>query len=291
MTTIWELDYYSRPILDEQKKKVWEVLICESPTTVDAQPETLFRFSEYCSSSQVNSIWLASAIEEAISRAPSPPDKIRFFRQAMNNMIMTACKELNVPAYLSRRTYALNAWLHDRLLTVYLEHPGYQAAATPSVAFPITPPQPLPDALTGQKWIFATLPANALQEMNDWSIEFGEAFPLTLAQLDAETPVSGLIIYSSRATTMAAWLSGLELADIKFDPALPNRLLLETGISDRWFLTSLDKQTKPEAEQFEIAKQQANGVHFLAIQTSPDIEAFAGFWLLQDINLASSTKI
>jgi hypothetical protein len=286
MTTIWELDYYSRPILDEQKKKVWEVLICESPTTVDAQPETLFRFSEYCSSSQVNSIWLTSAIEEAISRAPQPPDKIRFFRQAMNNMITTACKGLDLPAQLSRRTYALNQWMQDRFLNVYPEHPGYQAAANPSVTFPVTPPEALPDALMGQKWMFATLPASALRDMNDWSIEFGEAFPLELAKLDAETPVSGLIIYSSRATAMAAWMSGLELADVKFDPALPNRLLLETGVNDRWFLTSLDNKTRAEAERFELAKQQANGVHFLAIQSSPDVEAFAGFWLLQEVNLA-----
>ncbi|NDJ18440.1 Tab2/Atab2 family RNA-binding protein [Myxacorys almedinensis] len=291
MTTIWELDYYSRPILDEQQKKVWEVLICESPTTIDSQPETLFRFSEYCSSSQVNSVWLAGAIADAMSRAPSPPDKIRFFRQAMNNMITTACKGLDLPANLSRRTYALSQWLDDRMLSIYPKHPGYQPAANPSVTFPVTPPQPLPDALVGQKWMFATLPASALQDMNDWSIEFGEAFPLVLAKVEAETPVSGLIIYSSRAIAMAAWMSGLELAAVKFDAALPNQLLLETGISDRWLLTSLDKTAKPEAEQFERAKQQADGVHFLAIQTSAEVEAFAGFWLLKDSTLASSAKI
>ncbi|MBD0341559.1 MAG: DUF1092 family protein, partial [Microcoleus sp. Co-bin12] len=26
MATIWELDFYSRPILDEREKKKWEVL-------------------------------------------------------------------------------------------------------------------------------------------------------------------------------------------------------------------------------------------------------------------------
>ncbi|MEB3214919.1 MAG: Tab2/Atab2 family RNA-binding protein, partial [Nostocales cyanobacterium 94392] len=31
MGNIWELDYYSRPILDENNKKIWEVLICETP--------------------------------------------------------------------------------------------------------------------------------------------------------------------------------------------------------------------------------------------------------------------
>ncbi|MEO0970614.1 MAG: Tab2/Atab2 family RNA-binding protein, partial [Cyanobacteria bacterium J06639_18] len=34
MGSIWELDYYSRPILDEDQKKVWEVLICESPLDI-----------------------------------------------------------------------------------------------------------------------------------------------------------------------------------------------------------------------------------------------------------------
>jgi hypothetical protein len=286
MTTIWELDYYSRPILDDQNKKIWEVLICESATAVDSQPEKLFRFAEYCPSTDVNSGWLKTAIEEAISRAPNPPDKIRFFRQAMTNMITTACKGLDLPSQLSRRTFTLNAWFQDRLKTVYPEQPGYQEGANPSVIFPVTPPQTLPDALMGQKWMFATLPAGAFAEMNEWSIDFGEAFPLNLANLDPEASVPGLIIYSQRATAMAAWMSGLEIAAVKYDPDLPNRLLLETGVNDRWFLTSLDAKTQIEAQRFEASKEQSNRVHFLAIQSSPDVEAFSGFWLLQEINLA-----
>lgn len=285
MTTIWELDYYSRPILDDDNKKVWEVLICESPTQIDAQPDTLFRYAEYCSSSQVNSGWLQNAIKEAIARAPKPPDKVRFFRQAMNNMITTACKALDLPAQLSRRTFALNQWLHDRMETVYPNHPGFQEAVNPSVVFPTTPPQNLPDALLGQKWMFATLPAEAFLEMNDWSIEFGEAFPFAFTQLQPDASVPGLIIYSPRATAMAAWMSGLELATVKYDAELPNRLLLETGVNDRWLLTSLDAKTQIEAQNFEAAKQHSNQVHFLAIQSRPDVESFAGFWLLQDIRL------
>lgn len=286
MTTIWELDYYSRPILDEQNKKVWEVLICESPTTIDTNPDALFRYANYCPSTQVNSAWLKSAIDEAISRAPSPPDKIRFFRQAMSNMITTACKGIDIPAQLSRRTLALNAWIRNRMETVYPNHPGYQASVNPSVVFPVTPPQSLPDALVGQKWTFATLSAGDFAEMGEWSIDFGESFPLSLADLADSAPVPGLIIYSQRATAMAAWMSGLELATIKYDLSLPNRLLLETGVSDRWILTTLDQNTQSEVQDFEVAKQNSNGVHFLAIQKSPDVEAFAGFWLLQEISLA-----
>lgn len=285
MATIWELDYYSRPILDEQNKKIWEVLICESPTTVEAQPEELFRFSEYCSSSEVNSGWLKDAIESAISSAPNPPDKVRFFRQAMANMITTACKGLDLPAQLSRRTFALTTWMQDRSQNIYPKQPGYQPSLNPSVVFPVTPPQALPDALQGQKWIFATLPLAAFAEMGEWSIDFGEAFPLSLTQLEADAPVPGVIIYSKRATAMAAWMSGLEIAAVQYDPAMSNRLLLETGVNDRWILTTLDKKAIPEAEQFEAAKARSNQVHFLAIQESPDVEAFAGFWLLQELAL------
>lgn len=285
MSIIWELDYYSRPILDEQNKKVWEVLICESPTTVDAQPEKLFRYSQYCSSSTVNSGWLKDAIAVAMAEAPNPPDKIRFFRQAMNNMITTACDGLDLPAQLSRRTFALASWLQDRSQNVYPKEDGYQPSINPSVTFPITPAQVLPDALQGQKWTFATLPFEAFAEMGEWSIEFGEAFPMSLAQLEPDAPVSGIIIYSARATAMAAWMSGLEIAAVKFDAETQNRLLLETGVNDRWILTTLDKRAVPEAQQFEAAKARSHQVHFLAIQESPDVEAFAGFWLLQEIAL------
>ncbi|MDA0867424.1 MAG: Tab2/Atab2 family RNA-binding protein, partial [Cyanobacteria bacterium] len=46
MVTIWELDFYSRPILDENNKKRWEVLITEGTQTVEADPDNLFRYSK-----------------------------------------------------------------------------------------------------------------------------------------------------------------------------------------------------------------------------------------------------
>ena len=76
---IWELDFYSRPILDENNKKLWEVLICESPTDVKRSPDSLFRYSQFCSSKTVNSIWLREAIEAAIAEAGKPPQKNPLF--------------------------------------------------------------------------------------------------------------------------------------------------------------------------------------------------------------------
>jgi RNA-binding protein Tab2/Atab2 len=283
MTVIWELDFYSRPIVDENKKKVWEVLLCESPTSIDADVATLFRYSEYCPNANVNSAWLGEALQRAIDQAGILPDRVRFFRQAMNNMITKACSDVGVPCQPSRRTFTLNEWIKDRTETVYPSETGYVTGSNATVAFPTTPPQPLPDALRGQKWGTVALEASAFTEMNDWSIDFGESFPLTGFGLDAETLVPGMIIYSARALAMAAWMSGLELSTVKYDTIDGQQLVLETGVIDRWILTPLvNMPLQLEAKEFEERKKAAGGVHFIAIQESPESEAFAGFWLLLD---------
>jgi hypothetical protein len=286
MTTIWEIDFYSRPIVDEDEKKIWEVLVCESPVDITVKPETLFRYAEYCSNAEVNSVKLKEVLENAIAQAPNPPDKIRFFRQAMNNMISKACSDLGISATMSRRTYALNQWMQQRLEQEYPKQPGFQPGANPTVSFGTTPALALPDALQGQKWALVTLPALAFEDLGAWDIGFGESFPLSLVGLAADAVIPGLVIFSGRANPLAAWMSGLELGYFKFDSD-PPRLLLETGVSDRWILADLvNASLQTEATNFEAAKRQAKGVHFLAVQSSPDVESFAGFWLLQESNLA-----
>lgn len=287
MGSIWEIDFYSRPVLDSNNKKLWEVLVCESPLTIDTDLDSLFKYSEYCSSSQVNSAWLKAALESAIEQAGTTPVKFRFFRTPMNNMIMKACQELGIPAQPSRRTLALNQWLQRRNKEVYPQETGYQASANPSVRVQISDPQRLPDALIGQKWIVTSLTASDLTQMSQWDISFGEAFPLPLSNLTLDTIVPGIIIYSPRAIPLAGWMSGLEIAAIKVDTrTIPTRLVLETGASDSWLLANItNPQTLQTAQEFEQAKQNANQVHFLAVQSSPESEVFAGFWLLQEINL------
>jgi hypothetical protein len=63
----------------------------------------------------------------------------------------------------------------------------------------------------------------------------------------------------------------------------PDRVILETGIGDAWVLSTLPNAAqKAEGQTFEAQKQGAQGVHFLAVQTNPDEERFAGFWLMRD---------
>ena len=288
MGTVWELDFYSRPILDENGKKLWEVLVCESPLQADRKAETLFRYAQYCPSTQVNSLWLQEALQNAIAQAPQPPDQIRFFRRQMTNMIYKACEDLGIACEVSRRTFALNHWLQEREQLVYPDQPGFQPGANPSVSYETTTPQPLPDALIGQQWAFVTLEASAFAEMAEWEIAFTRAFPLEILKLAPDTKIPGLIIFSQRALALAGWMSGLELAFLKMDTSgAKPRLLLETGLSDRWILANLaTPQLQAEAQGFEQAKEAAQQVHFVAVQSDPEAESFAGFWLLQELNLA-----
>jgi hypothetical protein len=77
-------------------------------------------------------------------------------------------------------------------------------------------------------------------------------------------------------------LSGLEIGYLKVEDKPLPILRLETGLSDCWILASFtDPQTLAEAKGFETAKQKAQQVHFLAVQSSPETESFAGFWLLK----------
>ncbi|KAB8319396.1 DUF1092 family protein [Tolypothrix campylonemoides VB511288] len=286
MGSIWELDFYSRPILDENQKKVWEVLVCETPLETRTKIDSLFRFAKYCPSSEVNSAWLRMALEEAINKAGETPIRIRFFRRQMNNMITKACKDLGIPALPSRRTLLLNQWLQQRMEQVYPQEPGYQAGTNPSVNLDKSLPQRLPDALEGKQWRFVTLQAADFTEMHEWEIGFSEAFPLEIAHISPETPIPGVLIYSPRALPIAGWISGLELAWLKFDSSQEARLLLETGATESWILANIkNPQTIAEAQGFEQAKQKANGVHFIAVQSNPQEESFAGFWLLQEVNV------
>lgn len=46
-SNVWQLDFCSRPILDERGKKVWEVLICD--------PERNFEFAQFFPNNKINS--------------------------------------------------------------------------------------------------------------------------------------------------------------------------------------------------------------------------------------------
>jgi RNA-binding protein Tab2/Atab2 len=286
MTEVWEIDFYSRPILDEQGKKLWEVLICNTDRT--------FEFARYCAGSEANARWLQEALGAAIALWQSQfklgdgakPEKIRFFRRPMTAILTRACDGIGIPAQQSRRAYAMVQWLSERSQSIYPAHPGYQPNMAPPPKFEPAPALPLPDALKGDGWSFVTLKFADFAEMNDWDITFRDGIPLELLKLDPDVAVPGLVIFSRRAVPLAGWMSGLEVASLFYEAKPTPRLLLETGLSDRWVVAPLGKpELQTEAADFEQAKELAQKVHFLAVQAGPKEESFAGFWLLQTLDL------
>ena len=107
----WELDCYSRPVLNEDGKKVWEVLVTDSQGS--------FRYLKTLPSNLVNSRNLRKVVEELIDEAPVRPRVVRFFRNQMYNMITIALSTLEVEVKPSRCTDQLFIWLEEREKNIY----------------------------------------------------------------------------------------------------------------------------------------------------------------------------
>ncbi|MDG2990295.1 Tab2/Atab2 family RNA-binding protein [Candidatus Synechococcus calcipolaris G9] len=281
MGMIWELDFYSRPILDENQKKRWELLICDSDQT--------FQFAKNCSGAEANARWLETALNEAKEQWQKQydltdntrPEKVRFFRRAMNSIIVRGCEAAGLAAIPSRRTFALTRWLQERVEQVYPYEPGYDPALANPPTLPPPAPEPLPPALRGEQWQLTAIPWSELNSARDWGLPFGDIPSLALFDLEPDTPIPGLIIYSQRALPLAGWLSGIEPAFIDSISTPLNQLILETGASDRWILATLRQSDLiKEAKAFMEGIKDSQNLHFLAVQPSPTVEELSGFWLL-----------
>ena len=285
----WELDFYSRPILEADGRKRWELLICSSADPLQGGSDSElsgFRWQQDCPADSVNSIWLRQAIETALAEAHlqgwQPPRRLRCWRGSMRTMVQRAAEGLGLELVPSRRCYQLVEWLQERQRSVYPNEPGYLAgplAPPPQAIRPV--PVPLPEALRGDSWDWATLTAGALAEAAEWPIGFAGLLPLSAA-LPPETPVPGIRLFSrSRALAIAGWLAGLEPVRLEIDA---NQLILEAGLEDRWLLATLNPDEAAAASAaFATAREQAGGLQFIAVVTGPEAERLEGFWLLRDL--------
>ena len=279
----WELDYYSRPILEEDGKKRWELLICSSQQGTTAGRS--FRWVLNCPASSVNSQWLKAALEQALedgaAQGFAPPRKLRCWRASMRTMVQRASEQLGLELVPSRRCYALVEWLQERQATVYPQEEGYMAGPLAPPPQPIQPVAvPLPEAARGDSWSWASLPLGALREAADWDTSFGGLAPLSDGLSD-DLMVSGLRLFSSsRSLAIAGWLAGLEPVRLEVSS---QQLVLEAGLEDRWLLGPLDADESEAAAAFQASREQACGVQFLAVQSGPDQQGFDGFWILRDL--------
>ena len=126
----WEVDYYSRPVVEPDGKKRWELLICSSQGLDPNQ--ALFRWVLRCPAASVNSVWLREALGEALLAAAeqgfAPPRRIRCWRTSMRTMVQRAAESLALEVVASRRCYGLIEWLIERQREVYPAEEGYMAS-------------------------------------------------------------------------------------------------------------------------------------------------------------------
>ena len=281
----WELDFYSRPIIEPDGKKRWELLIS---TTEDLSGQDPFRWEKRCPAGEVNSIWLANALEEALVDAKkggwAAPLKLRCWRTSMKTMVKKAAEKVGLEVVASRRTYSLVDWLRERERDLYPKQEGYIGGgptAPPPKGFQ-NQPIPLPEAVRGDAWSFASLPLGVFREAEEWPIEFSGLLPTKKAE-DETIPIPGLRLFSKkRALALAGWLGGLEPVKLVIEG---NQLLLEAGQEDRWLVTDMDKEGAMDANKTLInSREKAGGLQFIAVQTTPEEQKFTGFWMLRDIS-------
>jgi hypothetical protein len=280
-SSIWELDFYSRPLLDERGKRVWELLVCDR--------DDRLRRSRYCPNTKATTPWVAAQLQEWIDEAPVRPTLIRAYRDRMQTILQRSCDKVGVPMKMSRRVFTLADWMRQRAREVYPQETKftYQPEELAiQIEMDRTPPAPLPDTLLADQWALVTLRVQDLQEAQDWPREFGELFPVDWSRFEPDAIVPGLLLFSNRAKALAAWMTGVEPVFVKSFGGQQAGLVLESGGSDRTIVARFaDENMRLEGQGFESRKLEVRGLHFLGIQSDPRAQAFAGFWLLREIDL------
>jgi len=289
-TEDWEIDCYSRPVVTEGGKKLWEVLITDSTGS--------FRFCKTLPSNKVNSKELRQTVEDLMEdpNIDTKPSTIRFFRGAMFNMINIALSELDVTGRPSRCTNSIAQWLEERHKDVYPNMEGYRATMGVSGSFAsggpsflnVRTPVKMPDALRGEKYAFVALPlAEMLPGGSITSDNIGVGSMCTISEsLAGDLPpadcfVQGIVILTQRPDALSQWLAGTELASMSCDLRKRN-LIMETDIDTRFLMAKLNDEQREEGVAFEEGKDALNGLHFVCVQRDEDDDP-AGFWLMREL--------
>ena len=284
----WELDFYSRPIIEANGKKRWELIIT---STRNFATEDIFLWNKICPANEVNSIWLTNSLNEALNDAKNKgwakPNKVRFWRSSMKSIIKKSLEAVQVEALVSRRTYELIDRIEFLEREIYPNEKGYvKGVLAPAFSSKIDNfPRPLPEAVRGDALTISEISIGELKSAQNWPIEFGDIFPINKS-IENSQQVPGLRLFSkNRALGLAAWFSSLEPIKLVLRK---NQLILEASEDDKWLVTDLQEKDLNEInKKFLNNKKNSFRYQFISIQSTPFVEKFAGFWILRDIELIS----
>ena len=287
-TSDWELDFYSRPIIEADGKKRWELIIC---STRSYKTREIFFWNKKCPANEVNSIWLTKSLNEALSEAKkegwAKPSIARFWRSSMKSIIKKSLEATNIEALVSRRTYNLYDKIQFLEKEIYPNESGYvRGVLAPTFTSKVeNAPKPLPEAVRGDALTVSEISIGELKSAENWPMEFGDIFPIQ-QNLNNSDFVPGLRLFSKeRSLALSAWFSCLEPIKLLIRK---NQLILEASEDDQWLVTDLpEKDANILSTKFLENKKNSFGYQFISIQSTPYIEKFAGFWILRDIELIS----
>ncbi len=285
-TSDWELDFYSRPIIEYNEKKRWELIIC---STSSYKTEDIFVWNKKCPANEVNSLWLTKALNEALNDAKkegwAKPSIVRFWRSSMKSIIKKSLEATKIEALVSRRTFNLFDRIEFLEKEIYPKEKGYvRGVLAPTFTSKMENlPKPLPEAVRGDALTISEISIGELKSAQNWPIEFGDIFPIQQS-IDDNQLVPGLRLFSKeRSLALSAWFSCLEPIKLIIQK---NQLILEASEDDKWLVTDLpEKDANILSTKFLESKKNSFGYQFISIQSTPFIEKFAGFWILRDIEL------
>lgn len=279
MQTMWQADFYRRPLRDDQGKSLWELLLC------DAQG---WQYQAICPQAQVNKDWLVAQIRQAAGE--NLPTVLEVFRPQSLSLLTAAGQVLNIKVTPTRRTPQLKQWLQE-LAIAYPRYPNYTAEPYQPVTVEQLPPVPMPENLWGEQWRFASLSAGDLvREFSDRSLRIyslpDDLLPLKLG-LTSTVAIPGVIIDGGRQSLqLARWLESTQPVSLNYMPGQPDGLILQAGLCDRWVIVTFeDREVIQAAQTFAVRQQLAKGLHFLLVQPDNSGMTYTGFWLLQSASV------
>jgi hypothetical protein len=156
---------------------------------------------------------------------------------------------------------------------------------------PLSPPQPLPEDIWGDRWQFSSFQASELVPyFENQPIPFlflpPDYHPLSLG-IASSARLSGIIIEAGRQSMrLARWLADHLPQMINYISATAGKsggLVLTTLARERWILATFeDSEMAISAKQYEQRKKANQGLHFLLVQPDDSGMTYSGFWLLRN---------
>jgi hypothetical protein len=270
---IWEIDFFSKPVLNESGKKLWELIIINNKGT--------FEHVESVPNNLINSKELRKRINFIIKSAKIKPVAIKFFRTQMFNMITIALSELELNVRPSRKTRLLFEKIKEREETVYKTMKGFKPflREIDEVQILRKTPERMPDFLRGDSYIFATIDLASLKEVLEQKPRFLEVFQPSFSSQDNLT-IPGLIIISNRAKSLSSWLNSVELFGVLGDVER-KELIIECGLDTQYLFGKIKNDQFKESKIFQENKKKTDGLHFIAVQSNSINQEIIGFWLLK----------